>query len=40
VRGTVSAEGGAVFFGDDDGNLVAVDAQSGKHLWHYPTGND
>ncbi len=40
AAGTVSAAGGVVFFGDDDGNLVAVDAQSGKHLWHYPTGDD
>jgi alcohol dehydrogenase (cytochrome c) len=36
--GTVSTAGGVIFFGDDDGNLVAVDAVSGKHLWHYATG--
>jgi alcohol dehydrogenase (cytochrome c) len=35
--GTVSTAGGLVFFGDDDGNLVAVDARDGKHLWHYST---
>jgi alcohol dehydrogenase (cytochrome c) len=35
--GTVSTAGGVVFFGDDDGNLVAVDAREGKHLWHYST---
>jgi PQQ-dependent dehydrogenase (methanol/ethanol family) len=36
--GTVSTAGGLVFFGDDDGNLVAVDSGTGKHLWHYATG--
>jgi alcohol dehydrogenase (cytochrome c) len=36
--GTLSTAGGLVFFGDDDGNLVAVDAAKGKHLWHYATG--
>ena len=36
--GTVSTAGGVVFVGDDDGHLVAVDARSGKHLWHYQMG--
>ncbi|HYZ85310.1 MAG TPA: PQQ-dependent dehydrogenase, methanol/ethanol family [Bryobacteraceae bacterium] len=36
--GTVSTAGGVVFFGDDDGHLVAVDSRNGKHLWHYSTG--
>ena len=36
--GTVSTAGGLVFFGDDDGNLVAVDSSTGRHLWHYATG--
>ena len=27
-----------VFFGDDDGQLVAVDARDGKHLWHFNMG--
>ena len=36
--GTVSTAGGLVFFGDDDGNLVAVVLKSGRHLWHYATG--
>jgi len=26
-----------VFFGDDNGQLVAADANSGKHLWHFGT---
>ncbi|MFN7919835.1 MAG: PQQ-binding-like beta-propeller repeat protein [Bryobacteraceae bacterium] len=37
--GTVSTAGGVVFTGDDDGNLVAVDAKTGKDLWHFATGN-
>jgi len=36
--GTVSTAGGVVFFGDDDGQLVGVDARSGKHLWHFNVG--
>jgi len=32
--GTVSTAGGVVFFGDDDSQLVAVDAATGRHLWH------
>ncbi|MCC6585238.1 MAG: PQQ-binding-like beta-propeller repeat protein [Bryobacterales bacterium] len=36
--GTVSTAGGVVFFGDDDGQLVGVDAKTGKHLWHYNMG--
>jgi len=29
---------GLVFYGDDDGQLVTVDAASGKHMWHYYMG--
>lgn len=36
--GTVSTAGGVVFFGDDDGHLVAVDARTGQHLWHFQMG--
>ena len=36
--GTVSTAGGVVFFGDDDGHLVGVDAKTGRHLWHFQTG--
>ena len=36
--GTVSTAGGLVFTGDDDGNLVALDARTGADLWHFPTG--
>lgn len=37
--GTVSTAGGVVFSGDDDGNLVALDARTGKDLWHFATGH-
>ena len=36
--GTVSTAGGVLFFGDDDGHLVALDAKDGRNLWHYQTG--
>src|SRR5258708_7365355 len=36
--GTVSTAGGLVFFGDDDGQIVALDAATGKHLWHFYMG--
>jgi alcohol dehydrogenase (cytochrome c) len=36
--GTVSTAGGVIFSGDDDGQLIALDARSGKHLWHFQMG--
>jgi alcohol dehydrogenase (cytochrome c) len=36
--GTVSTAGGVIFSGDDDGNLLALDAKNGKHLWHFNVG--
>jgi alcohol dehydrogenase (cytochrome c) len=36
--GTVSTAGGVVFFGDDDGQLVAVNARDGRYLWHFQMG--
>jgi alcohol dehydrogenase (cytochrome c) len=38
--GTMSTAGGLVFFGDDAGSFEAVDAQTGKPLWHFNTGQD
>lgn len=38
--GTMTTAGGLVFFGDDAGSFEAVDAQSGKALWHFNTGQD
>ncbi len=36
--GTVSTAGGLVFSGDDDGYLLALDAKTGEHLWHFNMG--
>ena len=36
--GTVSTAGGVVFVGDDEGHLVALEAKTGKHLWHFNMG--
>ncbi|MGA9543986.1 MAG: PQQ-dependent dehydrogenase, methanol/ethanol family [Candidatus Sulfotelmatobacter sp.] len=38
--GTMATAGGLVFFGDNAGSFEAVDAQSGKALWHFNTGQD
>jgi alcohol dehydrogenase (cytochrome c) len=35
LTGTVT---GVLFAGDDDGHMIALEAKSGKHLWHYQTG--
>jgi alcohol dehydrogenase (cytochrome c) len=36
--GTMTTAGGLVFFGDDAESFEAVDAQSGKPLWHFNAG--
>jgi PQQ-dependent dehydrogenase (methanol/ethanol family) len=33
--GVLSTDGGVVFYGDDSGAFVAVDAADGKALWHF-----
>lgn len=38
--GTMSTAGGLLFFGDDANSFEAVDAQTGKPLWHFNTGQD
>ena len=35
--GTLATAGGLVFFGDDSGALVAVDAATGARLWQFQT---
>jgi alcohol dehydrogenase (cytochrome c) len=37
--GALSTAGGLVFAGDSDGNLIALDAKTGKNLWHFQTGS-
>ena len=36
--GTLTTAGGLVFFGDDTGSLEAVEAATGRALWHFSTG--
>jgi alcohol dehydrogenase (cytochrome c) len=36
--GCLSTAGGVVFAGDSDGNFLALDARSGKDLWHIQIG--
>ena len=36
--GVLSTAGGLVFSGDAEGNFIALDASSGKPLWHFQTG--
>jgi alcohol dehydrogenase (cytochrome c) len=38
--GTMTTAGGLVFFGDDAQSFEAVDAKTGKPLWHFTTGQD
>jgi alcohol dehydrogenase (cytochrome c) len=38
--GTVSTASGVLFFGDDDGQMVAVESKTGRHLWHFNTGQN
>ncbi len=36
--GVLSTAGGLVFTGDAEGNFIAIDAASGKPLWHFQMG--
>ena len=36
--GTLATAGGLVFFGDDAGSFEAVEARTGRPLWHFNTG--
>jgi alcohol dehydrogenase (cytochrome c) len=38
--GTLATAGSLVFFGDDAQSFEAVDAKTGKPLWHFNTGQD
>jgi len=37
LSGVLTTAGGLVFFGDDSGAFAAVDAKTGKALWHFHT---
>jgi alcohol dehydrogenase (cytochrome c) len=34
--GLIATATGLIFFGDDDGSFAALDAKTGKPLWHFP----
>jgi alcohol dehydrogenase (cytochrome c) len=36
--GALSTRGGTVFAGDSDGNFIALDATTGRDLWHVQLG--
>jgi alcohol dehydrogenase (cytochrome c) len=38
--GVLSTAGGLVFYGETGGSFAAVDAASGKTLWHFNTGQE
>ena len=38
ATGVLATAGGVVFASSNDGNLIALDSRTGKHLWHYYTG--
>jgi alcohol dehydrogenase (cytochrome c) len=38
AAGVLATSGGLVFAASKDGNLIALDASSGKALWSYQTG--
>ena len=40
TNGLMATAGGVVFAAARDGNLVALDAKTGAHLWHFQTGGN
>src|SRR5437667_2401246 len=40
MSGTMTTAGGLLFFGDDAQSFEALDAQNGKPLWHFNTGQE
>jgi alcohol dehydrogenase (cytochrome c) len=38
IGGTLTTAGGLLFFGDDSESFEAVDASTGRVLWHFNTG--
>ena len=39
-NGVLATAGGLLFASSRDGNVIALDARTGKHLWHYQTGGN
>ena len=40
ANGVLATAGNLLFASSRDGNLIALDAKTGKHLWHYQTGGN
>jgi alcohol dehydrogenase (cytochrome c) len=40
TNGVMATGGGVVFVSTRDGNIAALDARTGKHLWHFQTGGN
>ena len=40
TNGVLATAGDVVFGASRDGNLIALDAKTGTHLWHFQTGGD
>jgi PQQ-dependent dehydrogenase (methanol/ethanol family) len=40
TNGVLATAGGVLFASSRDGNIIALDARTGKHLWHYQTGGN
>ena len=39
MSGVLSTASGLVFAGDHEGNFMAFESETGRNLWHYPTGS-
>ena len=39
TAGILSTASGLVFASDADGNFIAIDGATGKHVWHFQTGS-
>ena len=39
-NGVLATAGGVLFASSRDGNIIALDAKTGAHLWHYQTGGN
>ena len=39
-NGVLATAGGVLFASSRDGNIIALDARTGKVLWHYQTGGN
>ena len=40
ANGVLATAGNVLFASSRDGNIIALDAKTGKHLWHYQTGGN